>query len=280
MRFGVIGTGRFGLFHCQKYSKLNSLVGIFDVDPIRATQVSKQFGCSQFASSDSLLDHVDAVSICTPTTTHFLFARQALTRHTHVFVEKPIATTVEQAQELIDLAAMNNLVLQVGHIERFNESFTRAENLIIDPITISAIRTCAYNGRCMDVDVVLDLMIHDLDIIAYYFGEPESIEVEEIMWYPGKLNGVKARLMFPGGRMAEVEANRAAMMDDRYMSFNFRSEPPIHINFHQKSNDALMEEVKDFRSSIDRGSKPKVSGTDGLLALKLANAIRGKLKNV
>jgi predicted dehydrogenase len=280
MRFGVIGTGRFGAFHCEKYSKLNSLVGTFDVDPTRAIQVSKKFDCSNFASSDSLLDHVDAVSICTPTITHFLFAREALTRYTHVFVEKPIATTVKQAKQLINLAEMNDLVLQVGHIERFNEAFTRAEPLIINPITISATRTCAYNGRCQDVDVVLDLMIHDLDIIAYYFGEPESIQVEEIVGYPGKLNGVKARLLYSDNRMAEVEANRAALIDERLMSFNFNNEPPININFHQKSNDALMEEVKDFISSIDKGSKPKVSGTDGLLALKMANAIRERVKNV
>ena len=250
------------------------MCGIYDSDWNVTRKVATKLGVNPFVSANDLLDSVDAVSIVTPTVTHFYYARKALTRGVHVFVEKPITTTITEAEELVDLAYKNDLVLQVGHIERFNEALLRADKSITDPISITSLRTCQYNGRCRDVDVVLDLMIHDIDIILSYFGEWIEIEARGSKYFDDHWDNVTANILFSKGRTALLLADRNALTDERLMSFNFYSEPPININFHQKSNDALMEEVKDFIGSIVVGRSPKVTGADGLLALKAALEIR------
>ena len=283
MKIGVIGVGRFGLFHCQKYAILKGteLVGIYDSSIHRSKEVAQKLGTWCYSSVDLLIDEVDAVSIATPTVTHFEYARKALLAGVHVFVEKPIAATVAEAEELVCTAEERNLVLQVGHIERFNEALLRASRVIADPKSITSLRTCQYNGRCRDVCVVLDLMIHDLDIVLSYFGQWTKITAEGKKYYDDQWDYVRAVLEFSSGRVAELQANRNALTDERYMSFHCDSEPPININFHQKSNDALMEEVKDFIGSIDKGRRPKVSGADGLLALRAALEIKkGVERNV
>lgn len=276
MRVGVIGVGRFGAFHCEKYSKLGVLYGVHDCSDVAIKEAVNKFSPKAnhvnhcYIDANHLIAEVDAVSIATPTVTHFEYARKALRAGKHVFVEKPITATVEEAEELVALAEEKNLVLQVGHIERFNEALIRAERHIANPMSISSLRTCQYNGRCRDVSVVLDLMIHDLDIILSYFGQWESIKAEGKKYYDDQWDLVWADIDFGRSRTARLQANRNALTDERLMSFNFDAEPPININFHQKTNDALMEEVKDFIGSIKEGRKPKVSGTDGLLALKAA----------
>lgn len=281
MRVGVIGVGRFGTFHCQKYSsfKKTELVGVYDTCHFTSKQIARHLNCNYYCTVEELLEKVDAVSIATPTVTHFEYARKALKKGVHVFVEKPITSTLIEAEELVKLAEDKNLVLQVGHIERFNEALIRASKIIADPKSITSLRTCQYNGRCRDVCVVLDLMIHDLDIVISYFGQWDNIEAYGKKYYDDQWDFVRATMSFGGRRSAILQANRNALTDERLMSFHCDSEPPININFHQKSNDALMEEVKDFIDSIDKGRRPFVSGADGLLALRAALEIKKGVEN-
>ena len=283
MRVGVIGVGRFGRFHCQKYNLLkdHELYGLYDFCWSTAKSVQDEVGAYAFPKVDDLIIEVDAVSIATPTVTHFEYARKALLAGVHVFVEKPIAATIAEAEELVCTAKERNLVLQVGHIERFNESLIRATKTIADPVSITSLRTCKYNGRCRDVCVVLDLMIHDLDIILSYFGQWTKITAEGKKYYDDQWDYVRAMVEFGNRRVAVLQANRNALTDERHMSFHCDAEPPINVDFHQKSNDALLEEVKDFVRSIEEGGRPKVSGADGLLALRAALEIKkGAEQNV
>ena len=282
MRVGVIGVGRFGRFHCEKYKslKFDKLQGVYDYNWQGSNTVALDMKCTPYPNVDDLLSDVDAVSIATPTVTHFEYARKALLRGVHVFVEKPITATIEEAEELVDLSEEKGVVLQVGHIERFNEALIRVSKIVADPKSITSLRTCQYNGRCRDVCVVLDLMIHDLDIVISYFGKWTKITAEGKKYYDDQLDYVRAIIEFGDNKVAVLQANRNALTDERLMSFNCDSEPPININFHQKTNDALMEEVKDFIGSIREGRRPKVSGTDGLLALKAALEIKKGVENV
>lgn len=275
LKIGVIGLGRFGQLHCSKYHDLptTELVGVYDCDDLLSRATSIDFRCKDFHSSNDLLKEVDAVSIVTPTVTHFEYGRQALLRGVHVFMEKPLATTFAEGEELVALAKEKGLVLQVGHIERFNEALVKHKKLLINPTYVSAIRTCNNNGRCRDVCVVLDLMIHDLDIILSCLGEYDSVEAE------GDENKVVAYLTFKDGAIAKLIADREAPFDQRSILFDFQVDPMILVDFHKKSNDALLDEVKDFAGSIKNGVSPQVSGTDGLLALKAAIAIKEGVKN-
>jgi predicted dehydrogenase len=196
-------------------------------------------------------------------------------RGVHVFVEKPMCTSVVEAEELVSLAEEKGLVLQVGHIERFNESFIKNDPFIIDPLVILASRTCVYNGRCRDVCVVLDLMIHDLDIVLHYMGPWKSIKSKgRVSNKDGGLDQAFVNIEFDNGRVAELRANRNALVDERFMVFQFDSEPPIYVDFHEKKNDALMDEVIDFIGSVKSGRSPKVTGHDGLLVIKAAHEIK------
>lgn len=282
MRVGVIGVGRFGLFHCNKYHALEGVefIGGYDCSHQSSKAMASSLGSVCYTDVDYLLDEAEAVSIATPTVTHFEYARKALLRGVHVFVEKPITATIAEAEELIKIAEEKDLVLQVGHIERFNEALIRAKNNIANPMSISSLRTCQYNGRCRDVCVILDLMIHDLDIIISYFGQWDKITAEGKKYYDEQWDYVRAIMDFGGKRSAILQANRNALTDERLMSFNFDAEPPININFHQKTNDALMEEVKEFISNIREGRRPTVSGEDGLSALKAALEIKKGVEDV
>ena len=282
MRVGVIGVGRFGRFHCQKYFALKGvrLVGTYDSSWETSKEVAKEVKATPFIEVDTLLHGVDAVSIATPTVTHFEYARRALNAGVHVFVEKPITATIAEAEELVCLAEEKGLVLQVGHIERFNEALIRAKRNIDYPVSISSLRTCQYNGRCRDVCVILDLMIHDLDIVISYFGQWDKITAEGKKYYDDQWDYVRAVMDFGGKKCAVLQANRNALTDERHMSFNFDSEPPINVDFHQKSNDALMEEVKEFVENIRKGRRPTVSGTDGLQVLRAALEIKKGVEDV
>ncbi len=273
MKVGVIGVGRFGKFHCQKYKGMDvDLVGIFDVDFSRCKEVSKEIGCRPYSDIDRLLEKVEAVSIATPTIFHFFYAYSALMEGVHVFVEKPITHEPEQAQLLVDLSERLRLVFQVGHIERFNGALVGAA--IHAPDWIMAKRTSRAESRSDDVDVVLDLMIHDIDIALSHFGYRWKVikAVQSGDW-------TKARVDF-GSRNAVFHVNRKAEIDDRFMLFRKKGSRDVMVNFHAKTNDALLEELTEFVRCIRSGSRPTVQGIDGLMALKLATEIRERIENV
>lgn len=274
IRIGVIGLGRFGQFHCQKYKSLtdHKLVGVYDCSDLLSRQTSIDFNCKDFKSSHSLLKEVDAVSVVTPTVTHFEYVRRALLQGVHVFVEKPLASSPMEAGELVALAEEKNLVLQVGHIERFNGELLRLNP--DPPQHINATRTCDNNGRCRDVCVVYDLMIHDLDIILNYFGKWEEVKAA------GDINRAMATIRFPNRRTAKVIADRESLFDERLMEFFYSGKDPVLVDFHKKKNDALMDEIRNFIGSIVNDSSPKVSGSAGLLAIQLAEEIRKGISDV
>lgn len=274
IRIGVIGLGRFGQFHCQKYKSLtdHKLVGVYDCNDLLSRQTSLNYNCNDFKSCNSLLKEVDAVSVVTPTVTHFEYVRRALLQGVHVFVEKPLASSPMEASELVALAEEKNLILQVGHIERFNGELLRLNPEI--PQHVDATRACDNNGRCRDVCVVYDLMIHDLDIILSYFGKWTEVVAG------GDINRVIANIKFNEGRTAKVVADRDSLFEERTMEFFYIDKEPIVVDFHRKKNDSLMEEVRNFIGSIINGSRPVVSGSDGLLAIELAEEIRKGISNV
>ncbi|MGD8324070.1 MAG: Gfo/Idh/MocA family oxidoreductase, partial [Gammaproteobacteria bacterium] len=167
LRVGVIGVGYLGRFHAQKYTQLAGveLIGVFDVDSARAQSVASETGCTAFTSAAELIADVDALSIATNTPSHYELVEASLEGGSHVFVEKPIAETSAEAARLVRLAANRDLKLQVGHIERFNPALIAAREHMHDVRFIECHRLAAFKHRGADVDVVLDLMIHDLDII-------------------------------------------------------------------------------------------------------------------
>ena len=275
LKIGVIGLGRFGQFHCEKISGLEDgrLYGVYDTSDLLTIQTAKHFDCIPFGTPDSLLDLVDAVSVVSPTVTHFEYIKKALRRDVHVFVEKPITATCVEGREAVRLARERQLVLQVGHIERFNEALVGKQNVIVDPLCANAIRTCGDNRRCKDVCVIFDMMIHDIDIMLHHFGDWKEVDAT------GDEDKVVATVGFGDRREAVLMANRLGTMDTRRTIFHFMSEPPITVDYHQKSNDALKEELQDFVDAITQGRNPLVTGEDGLRAIELAEAIREEVIN-
>lgn len=186
LRLGVIGTGRMGKSHCRIYSNLRhgELAGVYDQFPAAAEAVAHANGTESHPTLDALLDHVDAVSITTPTPTHFELAMRCIERGVHVLIEKPITHSLDQARQLVDAAKASGLVVQVGHIERFNPAYRELKNLV-DGATVMAVdfrRLSPYRGSNFDVDVVLDLMIHDIDLALNLAGEmPQQVWASGIM---------------------------------------------------------------------------------------------------
>lgn len=274
LNVGVVGLGRFGQFHCEKISKLPGvkLRGVYDTNFRTTVETAKKYDCLPFTDFDSLLHSVHAVSVVTPTVTHFEYIRKALLRNRHVFVEKPLTASYLEGEEVVQLAIDKNLLLQVGHIERFNGELVKMDRDVAAPVHASALRTCADNGRCKDVCVVFDMMIHDIDILLHYLGDWVEVCAK------GCADKVVAAVEFENGKDAVMVADRNHQMDVRRTIFQFDSEPPVTVNYHNKTNDALMDEWKDFRDSLINGRSPKVTGADGLRAIQLAEEIvRGVL---
>jgi len=250
------------------------LVGVFDYNRVRSKEVADEMGCKWYDNPQLLLDDVEAISIAAPTTFHFDYAFEALTKGIHVFVEKPITESIGQAVMLVELSKHKQLVLQVGHIERFNEALVNAN--VNDPDIMLAKRTSKADGRSNDIDVVLDLMIHDLDIALSHF---------RTNWYIMRAvrrgDWTKVRVEFGDDRHAIFHVNRKAEVDERHTLFQFyNGSSDIQVNYHNKSNDALLDELTEFIKCIRSGSRPTVSGTDGLMALRLATEIRERIQNV
>jgi predicted dehydrogenase len=178
MNVGVIGVGYLGQFHAEKYAALPdvNLVGIVDADPVRGSAIAQKLKTQAFAEPAALLGKVDAVSIVVPTVFHYRVARQFLEQGVHVLLEKPMTVTLAEADELIALAAAKRAVLQIGHIERFNPALIAIKAKMASPQYVTAERAAPFTVRCTDVNVVLDLMIHDLDIVCDLAGsEPKEL---------------------------------------------------------------------------------------------------------
>ena len=295
----VIGTGYLGKFHAEKYAALENceLVAVVDTDPEAAARVAEKVGSRPLADYRELLGHVDAVSIVVPTSYHYQVAKDFLSHGSHVLVEKPITVTVEEADELIALAKANNLKLMVGHLERFNAAILGLDLVREKPLFIESHRLAPFNPRANDVSVVLDLMIHDIDIILDLVdSEVERIDAKGVTVLTSDTDIADARLTFRNGCVANVTASRASLkverkmrmfMPNRYLSVDFQNRVLAEYRKGEKemfpgipeilstestfeNGDALMEEIRHFVGCIETGREPLVSGVAGRRALATA----------
>ena len=300
LRCAVIGAGYLGKFHAQKYAALNAcdLAAVVDTDPVTANKVASEFGAIAYENHKEILDKVDAVSIVVPTSLHFLIAKEFLAAGIHVLVEKPITVTVAEADELISLADNMQVVLQVGHLERFNPAIMGLDKEE-KPLFIESHRLSPFNPRANDVSVVLDLMIHDIDIIlALVDSELERIDASGTAVLTQDTDIANARLLFNNGCVANVTASRISMKSERKMRL-FRPNSYVSVDFQNRiltrhhtgakemfpgipeieteesifeNGDSLLEEIKHFVDCVQTGKSPLVSGDAGRRAL--ATAIR------
>ncbi|MEW8329269.1 MAG: Gfo/Idh/MocA family oxidoreductase [Candidatus Thiodiazotropha sp.] len=306
VRTAVIGVGYLGRYHAQKYAALDDseLVAVVDIDPDTAANVAKECNTEALSDYHDLMDKVDAVSIVVPTQLHHQVAKDFLESGIHVLLEKPITVTVAEADALIEIARRKQRVLQVGHLERFNSAVLALEGVLKDPQFIESHRLAPFNLRGADVNVVLDLMIHDIDIIQKLVGAPiASIDAKGGAVLTQEYDIANARIKFENGCVANVTASRVSMKPQRKMRI-FQPDAYISIDFQDKilsihrkgekeifpgipeitseesvfeNSDAIMAELRAFLDAIRTGTLPPVTGEDGREALKTAIDISGQL---
>lgn len=298
-RTAVVGVGYLGRFHAQKYaqSPRSALVAVVDADAQAAARVGAELGVPGLTDYRELFGKVDAVSLVVPTPMHHSIGCALLDAGIHVLVEKPIATTIQEAQALVDVARARGRVLQVGHLERFNPAIVAAADRLKAPRFVESHRLAPFKQRGTDVSVVLDLMIHDIDLIQDLVGTPiESIDAVGASVFSGEIDIVNARLRFQGGCVANTTASRVSLkqerkirifQDDAYLSVDMQQkiltvirkkdaapvESPAQVSIEEESfdqGDALQAEIEAFLRSVLEGSAPLVSGEDGLRALQTA----------
>jgi len=309
LRTAVVGTGYLGRFHAQKYASLagSELVAVCDPDTARGKEIAKETGTLALSDHRELAGICDAVSIATPTRTHFAVARDCLERGLHVLVEKPMTTTTDEAQTLIDIAAKNDLILQVGHLERFNPALVSVAEKIYNPLFIESHRLAPFTQRGTDVDVVLDLMIHDIDIILHLVpSRIAAIHANGACVVSDATDIASVRIEFEDGCVANVTASRVSGKRERRMRF-FQKDLYVAIDFQENTTrvchvdrerspddqgvpaidcldaqldkgDAILAEIHAFINALRTRTRPLVSGEDGLRALETAIAIGEQLK--
>ena len=300
----VIGVGYLGKFHAEKYAASDKadLIAVVDEDVARAAQIGGGLGTVGLTDYHELFGRVQCVSIAVPTRVHHQVARDFLNAGIDVLVEKPLAASLDEAKDLVALAESRNCILQVGHLERFNPAIRRLEGVIKEPKFVECHRLAPFVERGTDVDVVLDLMIHDIDVIASLVRSPviraEAVGVPVLTETPDIAN---ARLTFANGCIANVTASRVSVKRERKVRF-FQPDAYISIDYDQrraqiiykpgpgagwldlrseniefKEGDALADEIDSFLDCVRARTAPLVSGSDGLNALEIASLIRAQL---
>ncbi|OGU18756.1 MAG: oxidoreductase [Ignavibacteria bacterium GWA2_55_25] len=235
LKIGIVGCGHLGSLHTKMLAQIPSaeLVGVYDVEREKAQRLAAEHGTKSFESLDTLLSGVQAVSIATTTKSHFEVARAALERGVHVFIEKPITETISQAEQLVQMAEAANRKIQVGHIERFNPAILALEHLKLAPLFIESHRLAQFNPRGSDVAVVLDLMIHDIDLILSLVQSPVTrIDAHGVAVVSDSEDIANARLQFENGCVANVTASRISQNKMRKMRL-FQTDAYISIDFSQ-----------------------------------------------
>lgn len=309
MRAAVIGVGYLGNFHAQKYAALPDveLVGVVDNDLKRAGEVAAHVGTRAYGDHRELIGMVDAVSVVVPTQYHFDVARDFLAAGVHVLIEKPITVTVEEADELIAIADRQKVVFQVGHLERFNPVLVALDGVLDGPRFIESVRIAPFKPRGTDVNVVLDLMIHDIDLIQHIVGSPvERIDAIGAPVFTGEEDIANARIVFRNGCVANVTASRISLKSERkmrifqrdaYLTLDFQNRkvliarkgpgelfpgvPNVKVDEQELGQaDALMNEIRSFVEAIRSGTRPQVSGREGKMALETALKINESLKGI
>ena len=233
LKVGVIGTGHLGKIHTKLFKDIDTceFIGVYDKDATQAKKVAEEFGIKQYGEIQSLLNEIDAVDIVATTSAHYDLVKQALENKKHVFVEKPITAQIWEAEEVIGIAEREKLVLQVGHIERFNPALISLENYKLDPLFIQTDRLAQFNPRGTDVAVVLDLMIHDIDIIlSLVKSEVKNVSASGVAVVSDNLDIANARIEFENGAVANVTASRISQKKTRKMRM-FQRDAYISLDF-------------------------------------------------
>lgn len=318
VKVGIVGTGHLGKIHLKLLKELEvyEVIGFYDANPEIATFVEREFQVKRYTTFSQLLKEVDAVVITTPTTFHYKFASQAIKNNKHVFIEKPVTHTLREARELLKLERETHTVkIQVGHVERFNPAFLALKGKNIQPMFIEAHRLAMFNPRGTDVSVVLDLMIHDLDIILKIVQSPvKKIHASGVNIISKSADIANARIEFGNGCVANVTASRLSVKNMRKIRF-FQSDAYISLDFLDKkteivklsekaTNDmslelkiddnttryldfeipelhpvnAIKEELTCFADSIMYNKDTEVTLLDGVSALELAHHILDKMQ--
>lgn len=305
IKVGVVGIGHLGNYHLQKYSKIDSceIIGASDTDPERARKAADLYACEAFSDHRDLLGRVDAVSICVPTGYHHTVAKDFLAESIDVLIEKPLCATVSEADELLELATRNHCIFQVGFVERFNPAVMALEKVITRPVFIEVHRLHPFFERGTDVDVILDLMIHDLDIILKFVrSELTSVEAVGVPVLSDKIDISNVRLSFACGCIANITASRISAKTmqklrffgpEGYHAVDTRKREILSLskitgsdgkqqivqnNIEVGSHDPLEEEIRAFVESVQTRSAPPVTGEEGRKSLALAEEILQKMR--
>ena len=298
IKVGVVGVGYLGQFHAEKYAAMPEvdLVGVVDTDSERGQLIAQKLSTRWFPEPALLLGRVDAVSIVVPTAFHHRVALPFLEQGVHVLLEKPVTVTLDQADEVIAVSDRTNAVLQIGHIERFNPAVTSIKKLLTSPRYITAERAAPFTVRCTDVNVILDLMIHDLDIVVDLAGsDPKEISAAGASVMTTETDTATARIVFENGCIADVTASRVS--DEKKRMLRVFDGDNLYTSDYQtqkatvsrkagdrvvelvakdiatERRDTLNEEIRSFVHCIGTGTRPLVSGREGRRALALATLI-------
>ena len=295
LRIAVIGIGRLGSIHARVYHELDTieLVGLCDIDPEKLAEAAQQYKIPTYSLYADLLGKVDAVSIAVPTNKHFLIAKDFINHGIHVLIEKPITNNINQAQELIALAQKNNVTMQIGHVERFNSAFVAVEKIVKNPRFIECHRLSPFPHRSLDIGVVLDVMIHDIDIIlGLVKSEIKSVEAVGVPVLTPFEDIANARLTFKNGCVCNLTASRISdeamrkiriFLSDTYISLDYGSQEAflykkeaqqiIKKSLPIEKEEPLKSEIESFIDCILHHKRPLVSGEEAFDALELSNKI-------
>ena len=294
VKVGVIGVGYLGKIHAEKYAHMPEveLIGVVDIDKGRCQEVAAHTNCQPFYHHRDLLSRVDAVSIAVPTISHYPITKDVFLAGVDVLLEKPITATVQEAQELNALAMERGVIFQIGHLERFNGALAAMNGALKNPLFIEAYRLSPFSGRGTDVDVILDLMIHDIDIILSILGSDiEEVEAVGMPFRSSHIDVAHARILFKGGCVAHISASRIAqeklrkmviLQKDSYLAVDYIKQSLMitrrgeeggegaQVDEVVREHDPLETQLHAFVQSVRERTPPIVSGEDGQQALKVA----------
>jgi predicted dehydrogenase len=297
LEVAIVGTGHMGRIHLGKLHAFKGVrvAGIADIDTAALSELSKKYHVPYYTDYHDITDGLNGVVIATPTDTHYSIAKWFMEKGVHVFIEKPITLSVGQAKRLVSLASEKGLTFQVGHLERFNPAFRKAQRLIRAPLVIEACRISPFTGRSTDIDVVLDVMIHDLDLVLSLIGaDVKAIQASGIALVTDKLDAAHARIGFTNGSIANIFASRIAAKRERMLTVFEKGRSfcidfmqgklttgtkkhggGIHIEEYTSDRiDPVQDELTGFIKAMKGNAQQGVTGEDGLGALILANKIR------
>ena len=319
IKIGVVGAGHLGKIHLKllNSSKRFQLMGFYDTDLKISKELSDKEGYKCFSNLDNMLDNVEAIDIVSPTSTHYNIAKQAILSNKHIFIEKPITNNIDHAKDIIQLSKKNNIIGQVGHVERFNPAYVKAFNHIENPMFIESHRLSDFNPRGTDVSVIMDLMIHDIDIVLNTVkSKVKKINASGVSIISDSPDIANARIEFENKCVANLTASRISLkkmrktrifQKDAYISIDFlekelqivkikdadMSDPNLSMVIKTNTGkdkiiyfenpeiieeNSIFNELESFANSINKKSLPKVTLLDGYEAIKVANEVMSQIQ--